>query len=346
MQTEVLSAALADLLGLPEAERASLRITPFAASGNNRVFAVSAGDCRYAAKVYFRHPADGRDRLHSEYAFLSCAARAGIRCVPAPVASDTRHGIGIYEYLEGRKLGAAEIDADCVGQAARFILQLNQPAVHEAARELPRASEACFSIAEHFAMVDGRIARLGGIGTVDAIDREAGEFTQALTARWRAAKERILRDAKAAGIAPEAVLEERCISPSDFGFHNALATADRGLCFIDFEYAGWDDPAKLVGDFFSHPAVTIDMIHYDRFLEVVSRISANPDRFAARVDLLMPIFQIKWCCIVLNEFIPDTAKRRRYANPTIDSTVQKANQLKKARKILENLDEEFRYRGG
>lgn len=337
MQTEVLSAAFADLLGLPEAERASLRITPFAASGNNRVFAVSAGDRRYAAKVYFRHPADGRDRLHSEYAFLSCAARAGIRCVPAPVASDTRHGIGIYEYLEGRKLGAAEIDADCVGQAARFILQLNQPAVHAAARELPKASEACFSIAEHFAMVDGRIARLGGIGTADDLDREAGEFTRALAERWRAAKDRILRDAKAAGIAPEAVLEERCISPSDFGFHNALATADRGLCFIDFEYAGWDDPAKLVGDFFSHPAVPVDAAHFDRFLDIVTGYSARPAALAARARILLPVFQAKWCCIILNEFLPEAAQRRRFADPGRDVAVRKSEQLAKAVALFERI---------
>lgn len=338
MQAEVLSAAFADLLGLPEAERASLRITPFAASGNNRVFAVSVGNRRYAAKVYFRHPADGRDRLHSEYAFLSCAARAGIRCVPEPVASDARHGIGIYEYLEGRKLGAAEIDADCVAQAAGFILQLNQTAVHAAARDLPKASEACFSIAEHFAMVDGRIARLGGMSTADALDREAGEFTRALAARWQAAKDRILRDAKVAGIAPEAVLEERCISPSDFGFHNAIATPDRGLCFIDFEYAGWDDPAKLVGDFFSHPAVPVDAVHFDRFLDIVTGYADHPAALAARARLLLPVFQAKWCCIILNEFLPEAAQRRRFADPGHDAAARKCTQLAKALALFKKME--------
>lgn len=337
MQAEVLSAAFADLLDLPEAARAGLQVTPFAASGNNRVFAVTVGDRRYAAKVYFRHPADGRDRLHSEYAFLTCASRAGIRCVPEPVAKDARHGIGIYEYLEGRKLGAGEIDADCVGQAAHFILQLNQPAVHEAARGLPKASEACFSVAEHFAMVDGRIDRLGSIGTTDAIDREVGEFTRALAGRWQVAKARILREAQAAGIAPEAVLEERCISPSDFGFHNALATPDRGLCFIDFEYAGWDDPAKLVGDFFSHPAVPVDAAHFDRFLDIVTGYSTRPAALAARARILLPVFQVKWCCIILNEFLPEAAQRRRFADPGHDASARKRAQLAKAVALFERI---------
>ena len=337
MQPDALSAALAELLRLPPAERDRLAIVPFAASGNNRVFAVTAGDRRYAAKVYFRHPADTRDRLQAEYAFLTCAAHAGIHCVPKPVACDTDHGIGIYEYIDGRKLDAADIDAACVDQAAQFILQLNQEPAHEAGRDLPNASEACFSIAEHFAMVDGRIARLASVGMADPLDREAREFVAALTARWQLAKAAILRGAQSAGIEPDAMLAERCISPSDFGFHNALATQDRGICFIDFEYAGWDDPAKLAGDFFSHPAVAVDAAHFDRFLETAMHYSSNPAALAARARILLPVFQTKWCCIILNEFLPDAAQRRRFADPNRDVVTRKREQLTKSIALFDRI---------
>lgn len=338
MQPEALNAALAALLGLQPGETERLTVVPFAASGNNRVFAVTSGEHRYAVKVYFRHSADTRDRLQSEYAFLTCASRAGIPCVPKPVACDSQNGIGVYEYIEGRKLKAAEIDAGCVDQAARFILQLNHESAHAAGRGLPNASEACFSIDEHFAMVDGRIARLAGIGTVDALDREAGEFVAALTARWQLAKAQILRGALAAGIEAGAMLAERCISPSDFGFHNALATADRGICFIDFEYAGWDDPAKLAGDFFSHPAVAVDAAHFDRFVETALAYSTNPEALAARARILLPVFQTKWCCIILNEFLPDSAQRRRFADPGRDVVARKREQLGKAVALFERID--------
>jgi len=330
MQPEALNAALATLLDLPQSERERLDVVPFAASGNNRVFAVTAGERRYAAKVYFRHPADTRDRLQSEYAFLTCAARAGIRCVPRPVACDPLNGIGVYEYIDGCKLEAAEIDAGCVDQAAQFILQLNHRSAHDAGRDLPNASEACFSINEHFAMVDGRIARLAGVGTAEALDREAREFIAALTARWQQAKVEILRGARSAGINPAEMLAERCISPSDFGFHNALATGDRGICFIDFEYAGWDDPAKLAGDFFSHPAVAVDAAHFEHFLETAMAYSSRPAALAARARILLPVFQAKWCCIILNEFLPESAQRRRFADPARDPASRKREQLAKA----------------
>jgi hypothetical protein len=337
MQYAELSAALADLLGLQRDQRSQLSIEPFAASGNNRVFTATTDGRRFVAKVYFRHPADTRDRLQAEFSFLTCAARVGIHCVPKPVACDTGNSIGVYEYIDGRKLGEREIDAACVEQAADFIRQLNRDSTHDAGRDLPNASEACFSIVEHFAMVDGRIARFGNMGIAGTLDRDAREFVAALSARWQRVKAEILRSAKSAGIDPGAKLTERCISPSDFGFHNALATTDRGICFIDFEYAGWDDPAKLAGDFFSHPAVEVDSAHFERFLEIAMSYSARPAALAERARILFPVFQTKWCCIILNEFLPDAAQRRHFADPTRHVANRKREQLERAVSLYERI---------
>lgn len=332
MQPEDLGAAFAALLQLPAAPLPE--VVPFAASGNNRVFAVTAGGRRYAAKVYFRHPSDTRDRLDAEFSFLSCAAKADIACVPKPVACDRLQGIGIYEFVDGRKLSVAEINEDCVDQAAGFIARLNQPATHTEGRNLPDASEACFSINAHFSMVDGRIDRLDRIAGDEPVDREAREFSASLKTRWIQLKSVILKEAAAEGIDPDAVLVERCISPSDFGFHNALATRDRGICFIDFEYAGWDDPAKLIGDFFSHPAIPVDMAHFERFAKAVTAYARQPADLAQRARILFPVFQIKWCCIILNEFLPEAAKRRLFADPGADPVARKRGQLKKATSLF------------
>jgi len=44
----------------------------------------------------------------------------------------------------------------------------------------------------------------------------------------------------------------RILSPSDFGLHNTISEKKK-LYFLDFEYFGWDDPIKLICDFFWHP---------------------------------------------------------------------------------------------
>ena len=50
---------------------------------------------------------------------------------------------------------------------------------------------------------------------------------------------------------------ERCLSPSDFGFHNAICDVNGVYHFVDFEYFGWDDPAKMICDFILHPGMDL-----------------------------------------------------------------------------------------
>lgn len=330
MQPQAVISEVASVLDIPAARATSIRVEPCHAGGNNRVFTIVVDDRRLVAKWYYRHASDQRDRLKSEYAFLTCVRKAGITCVPQPVACDPLRGIGIYEHVEGKKFTTGDIDAQCVDQAAEFFCLLNKPATHQFARELPNASEACYSIRDHFRMVDLRIERLGGIPVVAAIDAAAREFADELRDRWQQLKSSILRNSQAD---PTEILKDRCLSPSDFGFHNALLTS-RGIYFLDFEYAGWDDPAKMVGDFFSHPAIHVDEVHFERFLDTTMRYAANSAVMMVRARLLRPVFQTKWCCIILNDFLPEFALRRRFADATFDEEQRKKEQLAKAKQAF------------
>ena len=126
---------------------------------------------------------------------------------------------------------------------------------------------------------------------------------------------------------------KRTLSPSDFGFHNALVTADSKLKFFDFEYAGWDDPAKLVCDFFCQPAVPAPPAAFDRFARAVAAGFADPEFHRRRAELLLPVYRVKWCCILLNEFLPVGGSRRAYS-AAADPDARKAAQLAKARAAL------------
>jgi Phosphotransferase enzyme family len=332
MPDESLITGIAALLGLSAAQARGIRLEPCATGGNNRVYRATLPGRTLAVKQYFRHPSDPRDRLHSEDAFLRYAETAGIACVPGRIAADAQLGLGIHEFVEGDKLTLAGISAARVEEAAGFFLRLNAPAYREAARTLPRASEACFTIAEHFSLVDGRIARLAAID-----DGAAREFAGDLAAAWDGVKRRIARDAAARGEALETPVAERCVSPSDFGFHNALVRKSGEVCFLDFEYAGWDDPAKMVGDFFSHPAVPVGPEHFDGFLRATMGYSPQAPALEARARLLFPVFQAKWCCIMLNDFVPDFARRRRFADPGVDENESRRRQLGKARQLLASM---------
>ena len=102
------------------------------------------------------------------------------------------------------------------------------------------------------------------------------------------------------------------------------------LRFIDFEYAGWDDPAKLVCDFFCQLAIPVPLRYLPMFIEQISINAKIPDLMAKRVEILLPVYRVKWCCIILNDFLDVHSKRRHFASNKT-SIQRKPKQLEKAK---------------
>lgn len=339
MAGDPLEPAVAALLATLERGRTGFWLEPLSASGNNRVFTLHCDGETLVLKWYFYDAADTRDRLGAEYAFLQHAWNMGLRCIPQPLGKDLAAHLALYEFVEGRKLEADQVDAAAMLQAAQFLALLNSPQSRAAASALPDASEACFSVAEHFAMVDARLTRLADMPVELDVDRAAASFVCQLVQFWNGAKATLLEGCTALGLSPDIAVPagERCLSPSDFGFHNALVRPDGSFCFIDFEYAGWDDPAKAIGDFFSHPGVAVSHDQFEPFLAQALAPFEERKSMAARVRLLELISQVKWCCIILNEFLPAAARRRNFANPGADAIARKQRQLDKATQLFESL---------
>jgi hypothetical protein len=308
---------------------------------NNRVYRVAMQDGPpLALKSYFSDPRDPRDRLAAEWGFLRLAWRRGVRSIPEPIAADPPDHAALYGFVAGRKLdpgaiGAAEVDA-----AADFVLAVN--AAPRDCLALAPASEACFSLEDHLATVARRVARLDALDP-DAPLREAAERLVAtrLAPVWRDVAREVAAAAAREGIDPAATLPASacCLSPSDFGFHNALAadgverTDPVALTFLDFEYAGRDDPAKLVCDFFCQPEIPVPLAHFDRFLARLGDGLGLDGRDLARCRLLRDAYRVKWACIMLNEFLPLGASRRAFADQE-SWRARGAAQLRKAEAIL------------
>ena len=133
---------------------------------------------------------------------------------------------------------------------------------------------------------------------------------------WERVRATLLDGAHRRAIGLDSRLDDAalCISPSDFGFHNALAEGDR-IGFIDFEYAGRDDPAKLVCDFFCQPEVPVPLVHMAGFARrLIAGLDLDPSH-EGRCHLLLDAYRVKWACIILNDFLPLGSARRAYAEP-------------------------------
>jgi Ser/Thr protein kinase RdoA (MazF antagonist) len=272
---------------------------------NNRIYKIRAGADHFALKWYHRDPADPRDRFAAETEFLEVVAARGVSDSPQLLATDADDGLALLEWIDGTSV--AQATSSHVDAALVFIERINAPGIRSIAlRRLSPASQTAGTIAEHAIGLVQRVAALRGRWSCPPHWRDAAALTidrlerclQARLGAIDAAPHHPLTDA------------QRVVSPSDFGFHNAIDRGS-GVAFIDFEYAGWDDPAKLVCDFFLQPRVPVSRTHLTGFTAgLASACRLEPDWLAQRVALLMPICRLLWACIALNVLDPVHLRRR------------------------------------
>ena len=308
-------------------------LEPIAGGANNRVYRVETSSGPALLKAYFRHPADPRDRLGTEFGFLTFAWTNGVRSVPRPLARDDDQALGLYEWIEGRHLTEADVGREAVQAAAALSGEVNRHRERPDATRLSAASEACFTLAAHLALVDRRLERLVAVDEPDVRAFAVSELSRF----WSRARAELLAAAVARGLDPGRELRpaERCLSPGDFGFHNALARPSGEICFLDFEYAGWDDPAKMIANFFCMPQLGAGIEHWDIFAAGALAAYTGAEAAEERARLVLPAHRARWACILLNEFLPTEAERRRFAFGAEEAERRKAEQLAKARRALD-----------
>ena len=316
--------------------------TPMRVEGgsNNRVYRVAAGGAEYALKLYWKNGSHKIDRLEAEFSALTFLREHGVRCVPEAIACSRPHRLALYEWIDGQPV--LEISDGDLIQALDFIRTLHSLRKVDDARELPFAAETCMSASELVRQVESRFEKLETIGLSD--DR----LNELLHDRINPAIEEVVintrngyRDAKldfAADLKPEFWT----LSPSDFGFHNSRRFADGRLVFLDFEYFGWDDPVKLAVDFVIHPGMTLSEERKTSFLKGVMEIFGDDPNFATRTHLLAPLYTLRWCLIVLNEFLPERWAHRNSVWQDAERDFVLSRQLTKAERLLADAESNLR----
>jgi len=262
-------------------------------------------------KNYYVKPGDPRDRLGTEFGFLSFLFDQGVLNVPRPIGKDAHFNRALYSYLPGDRPG--KIEEWHITQAIDFIKSINQHRTNNAAQSLSPAAEACFSIKDHLDSAQRRIQRLLKIDPITEIESEVNSFViNRLIPTWENIRYQVEQDTGLKNHGEAINKSDRILSPSDFGFHNTLQNGD-DLYFLDFEYAGWDDPAKLICDFTCQPELPVCKTQALQFMEEVATCFPNPESTRYRVQKLLPVHRLKWCCILLNEFNAEDRQRRLHA---------------------------------
>lgn len=312
------------------------RFEQISGGGNNRVFKLylKGGELRIL-KNYFRHPNDLRDRLQAEYGAFSFLWKKGVRAIPEPFGADVENGFALYQYFEHDPSARERLGDDDIDQASEFAKTLFELANAADAKSLPPASEACFSLEELLGVIHKRLRNLQTVdGSLNPAQQALELYLHDTLVPAFVHAEKKARKARGDAGMPLA-LERRTLSSSDFGFHNALKKPDQRWVFQDFEYFGWDDPVKLIIDFELHPAMNLSAPLSTRWRKETLSIFAKDPDLVSRLEALYPLYVIKWCIILLNEFVPEYRARRTFASTTTeDLHAIQLRQLRKAQAML------------
>lgn len=306
--------------------------------GNNVTLMLETADGTFVAKHYPVSADDPRDRFRAETEALCFMNAAAFDCVPALVGSDADARVAVMDY--SGSLAAREPGDDDIAACIRFAARLHEARGFAGAGSLSPAAEACLAPGDVSAQVRARRARLEDVAADHiALSAFLNDAFDPAFEDYESARIAILGPTSDGGPGKALGRSLQTLSPSDFGMHNAVSTDSGKLIFVDFEYFGWDDPVRLVCDFILHPGHTLkDTQKHDFARDCAAIFSVDDVDFQQRLSALYPLIGLRWCLIILNQFLPERMARRRAAGNIADLDAVLTDQLEKARRLLAGLD--------
>ena len=290
-----------------------------------------------ALKIY---PVDHHhDRLFAEYEGLRLLRQRNIKEVPCPIASDRKMHAAMYEWIEGEPV--ENLQKNDLHQALELLANIHSLREFPEFSTFPGASAAIFSGDQLEKQIYERLWTLRDqsvkssklkVFLTDELEPMAGEILKWSRIHWPKPKnyDEVIS------------FKERTLSPSDFGFHNALRVDGSQIIFFDFEYFGWDDPAKLIGDFLLHPGMKLSKDLRALWIDGTKDIFGNIVIERARV--MWPMLGLCWCLILLNEYRKDIWARRAEIvglDPK-NRNIMLDRQLKLSKKYLEQIKKKYK----
>lgn len=304
---------------------------------NNRLFRVELADGPpLLAKLYAR---DRWDRLGTEFPALALLAERGLVGVPRPYLRGDELLYGVYSFEPGARKAPVELDEDDARAVAGWAAALHDFGPDDAGERLGPANPACFSVAEHVALVERRLAGYEAALADPACHEEVRAFADRVDVR--AAVGALVARATAglgddgAGRLPR---EEWRLNTGDFGPHNLLF-ADGRLTVVDFEGAGWDDPARMVMGFVAHGGSDgLSRAAAEAFLATYAELRGLSATERDRYMRVGALCDSDWAAVCASAVAPEVMEPKRFAVPGFDPSAYVAACLARLRERVERAE--------
>lgn len=233
------------------------------------------------------------DRYLAEKQFLHLANTLGDINTPKLIDCYDAERILILEYLgPDENIDVIKIDKQRINDCIKFIHKINSKT--ELSKEIvqQRAADCYLDLSGHIKNINSRILNFNVHHLSDEYKNNAAELLFLLNKKWQILKEDTLKYIQ---INPDKNNIDKSfliISPSDFGFHNVITSKGTNY-FIDFEFSGWDDPAKLYCDFILQPKIPIPKC-FHALIRIELMNKNYLIKYNDRIDILYKLLEFKW----------------------------------------------------
>lgn len=308
-------------------------LTQQSGGANNQVYLWENANNRAILKLYGTPIPGLPDRFTAETEFLQYANTVASDFAPQLLNYNRNLRVVAMEYIEGRKFDRDKKPALVdIQRASEFLSLLNSD--RDTAEQLitNRAADGLLRLTEHAKNIEQRIDTLVSDHLPLAFQESSNALILKVKSTWLGVYGRLDTALSNGDIIDKLDEKYCCLSPSDFGFHNAVASTG-GTKFYDFEFAGWDDPTKAVVDFFLQPRIRIPSEHIPLMQEAVAS-SIPIDILLQRARFLSSILQVKWITIVLAVLRPERLETMLKVNVTQSAEDLIQERLKRGNELL------------
>lgn len=222
----------------------------------------------------FRARQDAVARATREWHALSALWHAGLRLSPEPIGADLNQGLVIMEWLNAEGFSQSFSTLEMLD----LLSQLHELSARVRPGSVGAAADAITSPEDLRVQTLARLERLGESPKVRFELDKLGAAVQLLDLST-----------------PIPTNPVRTLSPSDFGSHNLVRSAD-GIRIVDLEFFGWDDAHKLIADAMVHPLASRNDTSLNDFTQGSIGLYELDEN---RLQVVRRGCLAKWCAIVL-----------------------------------------------
>ena len=260
---------------------------------NSSSWKVYSNRNKFFLKFYINANNDKRDRIGAESRFTALLKEGGFENFPNIILSNEKDNWTLFEWLDGEKI--FKPNKKDLEDLTFFIKKIQTLRNLKSSKNIGNASEACFNLFEHKELIIFRVKQIinASNGSVrEWLKRQVLESLNNCESKYQNyfslnSSNHLNRN--------------KILSPSDIGFHNVLRIGNK-LYFHDFEYAGWDDPYKLIVDILIQPENILSKYNSMKIINSLESCLKIKDYFDY-LKVYLILYRAKWVSIIFKKIL-------------------------------------------